>query len=258
MTIELPPPRRLALLAGACLASVLIGLLIGWVLHAAIGGPASGEPYCELPAELEVSTPAFSLEASRASGPVEWFLPDPGLAVIMRPTDRSLVLSASSGTYRVYGYAAKGNRASAPALTKVRVKLPGPGPGPVPPDPGPKPPDPPAPQPVEGNAVLIVYETADLHKMPEAQRQILTGQEMRKYLDQKCGPDKSVSASSGRAWRMWDQNQALDGEAKFWKDAMARPRASVPWIWANGRRVHEGPLPANTGDTINLLKSVIE
>ena len=45
---------------------------------------------------------------------------------------------------------------------------------------------PPAPIPVEGLRVLIVFETADLAKLPSGQQAILYGQTFRDYLDSVC------------------------------------------------------------------------
>jgi hypothetical protein len=127
----------------------------------------------------------------------------------------------------------------------------GPAPPPVPPGPKPDPPSP-APIPAAGLRVLIVYETADATKMPVAQQSILYGKPFRDYLNAKCalGPDGKT-----REWRIWDQNVATSAESKTWQDAMARPRASVPWlVVSNGKAGWEGPLPANVDAAMAIIK----
>lgn len=127
---------------------------------------------------------------------------------------------------------------------------------PIPPEPVPPkpvdPPSPPAPIPVAGLRVLIVYESADLPKMPPAQAAIIFGQQVRTWLLANCvvGPDGKT-----REVRMWDKDTATTGESKLWQDAFARPRQSVPWlIVSNGKTGFEGPLPANVDDFLALVK----
>lgn len=134
---------------------------------------------------------------------------------------------------------------------------PGPTPGPTPPGPtpGPQPPLPPAPIPGEGNRVLIVYETGQVH--PAAQAAIFTSGVLRDYLDAKCAKD---AANPTGAYRIWDRDVDLShpSVSPSWKAAMARPRASVPWlVISNGRTGWEGPLPADVPQTLAKLKSVL-
>ena len=126
----------------------------------------------------------------------------------------------------------------------------GPGPGPTPPDP--VPPDPsPAPIPVEGNRVLIVYETNQA--LPPKQSLILTSQTFRDFLDEKCimGPDGKT-----KEWRMFDQDEMMTNSSKLWQDAMKRVKGNkVPWIMiSTGKTGFEGPLPATIEETIALIK----
>jgi hypothetical protein len=132
--------------------------------------------------------------------------------------------------------------------------------GPAPPDPpGPKPPtppvppvpDPPAPIPVAGLHVLIVYESAELPKMPAAQQAIIFSQTVRDSLNIRCavGPDGKT-----RQWRMWDKDTKGADDSPLWAAAMARPRQSVPWvIVSNGKAGFEGPLPATAAEFLELV-----
>lgn len=132
---------------------------------------------------------------------------------------------------------------------------PGPGPtppGPTPQPPAPTPPAPPAPIAGDGNRVLIVYETGQLHTPTQAA--IFTSGVLRDYLDAKCAKDQHNPTG---AYRIWDKDVDLNhpSVSLSWKAAMARPRTGVPWIVvSNGKTGYEGALPANVNDTIALLK----
>jgi hypothetical protein len=133
----------------------------------------------------------------------------------------------------------------------------GPGPRPrPPPGPGPKPPPSPdngeAPIPATGLRVLIVYESAQLGKMPAAQQAIIYSVPLRRYLDSVCTDDPQTG--SGKAWWILDQNTNISGLAKLWQDAMKRPKKSVPWlVVSNGQAGFEGPLPADVEQTKALV-----
>lgn len=133
-------------------------------------------------------------------------------------------------------------------------------PGPTPPGPTPPGPTPPTPQPPQpappiagdGNRVLIVYETGDLH--PPAQAAIFTSGVLRDYLDAKTAKDAHNPTG---AYRIWDKDVNLNHPlvSPSWKAAMARPRTSLPWIVvSNGKTGFEGPLPADVPKTLDLLK----
>lgn len=120
------------------------------------------------------------------------------------------------------------------------------------PKPEPKPDDPPAPAPIpgEGFRVLIVRETKDLSNLPAAQVAIFSAREVREYLTSKC-----VLEGNQRAFRIWDQDTDVSREAQHWRDAMKRPRQSLPWLLVtNGKEGYEGPLPANVPEMMALLK----
>lgn len=133
------------------------------------------------------------------------------------------------------------------AKMTITVGNPQPDPGP---SPGPGPTPGPVPIPGQGLRVLIVYESADLPKMPSAQVQMLTAKEVLDYLDAK-----TAKVNGQPEYRKFDQNADVKGESQTWQDAMARPRASVPWIViSNGTTGYEGALPANKNDLMTLLR----
>lgn len=146
-----------------------------------------------------------------------------------------------AGKYEVIAWVSIDGIPSEAARCVVMVE----GPGPIPPDPGPDPPIPPTPPvPVELR-VLVVHETGDLNKMPAAQRAILTSVPVRDFLTAKCAKDGTQPA-----FRFYDDNAAPT--VPWLKDAMAKPRKSLPWIVIVG--VYEGPLPANVEEMLALLK----
>jgi hypothetical protein len=125
-----------------------------------------------------------------------------------------------------------------------------PGPAPVPPDPKPVPPDPVG----KFSKALIVYETADLSKMARPQHAVLFAKSVRDHLQAKTSlePDGKT-----RAWRIFDKDVDASTDSRGWKELLARPRASTPWIILTdgaGAVIHEGPLPADVNATLELLK----
>lgn len=127
----------------------------------------------------------------------------------------------------------------------------GPQPPPVPPTP-PTPPPSPAPIPEAGFRALIVYESADLAKLPASQVAVLTSGEVRGYLNDKCatGPDGKT-----KEWRVYDANADVSKESATWQKAMQIKRDSLPWlVISNGQAGYSGPLPATIADTLKLLK----
>ena len=128
-------------------------------------------------------------------------------------------------------------------------------PEPVTPKPDPKPvvPDPPKPAPpiaIPGFRVLFVVESSDLSKLPPEQVPIFTATPILSYLKSHC-----IQIDGFPEYRIWDQDTPTANVSKTWRDAMALPRSSLPWIIiSNGDTGYSGPLPANVADTLNLLK----
>jgi hypothetical protein len=117
------------------------------------------------------------------------------------------------------------------------------GEGPRPPPTPVDPPDPPAPKDVPlsadpaGLRVLVVYDSLD-PRMTPGQREVIFGADVRKWLADNCVKD---------GFRIYPEKSLADiaGEAKHWRDAVARERKSLPWcVVSNGRTFYEGPLPA--------------
>jgi len=100
------------------------------------------------------------------------------------------------------------------------------------------------PLPVNGLHVLIVEEMDDRSTLPASQVSIFSSTVLRKWLT-----DNNVQ------WRMFDDDVPQEQLEKTWKDALARPRASLPWILAsNGTKGFEGPLPKTDAELITLLE----
>ena len=169
---------------------------------------------------------------------------------------RLRLVGYAPGKYRLLAVSCKAGKLSEFVSCAILV---GDAPPPTPPGPqppGPTPPGPtpgPAPIPLEGLRVLIVYESADLAKLPAGQHAVLYGEKVRGYLDSKC----AVGADGRtREWRIWDKDASVINEAKHWQDAWARPRGpQLPWlIISNGKEGYEGPLPVAVEEMMLLLK----
>lgn len=129
---------------------------------------------------------------------------------------------------------------------------------PAPPGPGPTPPTPTPPAPGVGSRVLIVYESADLTKLPAAQLSVLYAKSVRDYLNSKCALG---SDGKTREWRIWDRDVDATSEGKSWQALLARPRKSVPWLVIGtdaGNVAHEGALPATVADMLATLRRHME
>jgi hypothetical protein len=246
--------RRLAFVLALILAAPL------WAAEppvARLSGPKAVE--VGSPIVLNPAGSAFpgGLEFGVASGP------GPAPVVALKSDDGQTVIgfgtAAASGTYVFYVVAwgenvPNGRPAHSFAFWTVQV---GEVPPPVPPGPGPGPG--PGPDPFGGGTTaapafrcLIVYESADLSKLPPAQLTAITSAAVRDYLNAHCvaGPDGKT-----KEWRVWDQNVNTANESPMWQKVMARSRASVPWIViGNGTSGYEGPLPQTTDAVLALLR----
>jgi hypothetical protein len=121
-------------------------------------------------------------------------------------------------------------------------------PPPQPPGPGPQPPGPgPTPNPTTEPTVLIVYETAELSKLPRAQLDALYDKQTRDWLDRKA-PAR---------WRIWDANVPTANAPPAFQALMQRPRQSLPWLVVagpDGKPAFEGPLPADAARLLATLQ----
>lgn len=110
----------------------------------------------------------------------------------------------------------------------------------------------PAPLPVGGLRVLMVYESSEMHKYLPGQLEAMDAKPVRDYLDSHCakGPDGKTPE-----FRKLDPNVDAAPAEKHWRDWLARPRASLPWIvLSNGKLAYEGPGPNGVEAMLSLLK----
>ena len=185
----------------------------------------------------------------------------PDGATAIADTDLSLGLGAQAVRFRVFFTPSAGgvymlivHDANAGVIATKRITVgpvvptpnPPPGPGPNPgPSPGP------SPIPLTGLRVLILEETADRAKLEPAQAAILTSTEVRSYLNSKC----AKGAGGSPEFRVFDVDADIALQDQHWKDAVKRPRTSLPWLLiSDGKQGFEGPLPADVSSTMELLK----
>lgn len=141
-----------------------------------------------------------------------------------------------------------GKRPSLEGLATKRLTI-GPAPKPEPdPEPDPEPKPNPPPIPAAGFRAMIIYEQGN--QLTPQHQAILTGKTVRDYLAANCVKDER-----GRpAFRIYDQNADLANEDKVWRDAIALPRAGLPWlIVSNGTAGYSGPLPETPEQTVELF-----
>lgn len=125
--------------------------------------------------------------------------------------------------------------------------------GSVAPTPDPKPPGPtpdPTPMPQGELRVLIVYESEDLPKLPDAQRAIVYSLKVRKALDAACADD-----GARKGYRMFDKDIDASGDTKGWADLMKKDRPALPYVYftRGGAIAYEGALPADVPSFLALL-----
>lgn len=95
--------------------------------------------------------------------------------------------------------------------------------------------------------VLIVEETAERSKLTPAQINLLNATGWRDYVVSKAGESRVLDASLTA--------EQLKKEAAWVQEAMAKPRASVPWLLvSNGAAGASVPLPETEAAMIELLK----
>lgn len=139
-----------------------------------------------------------------------------------------------------------GKRPNLDGLATKRLTI---GPPPKPePEPDPEPQPSPAPIPAAGFRAMIIYEQSA--NLTREQQAILTGATVREFLAANCVKDER-----GRpAFRIYDQNADLSRDDKIWRDAMALPRAGLPWlIVSNGKAGYSGPLPPDPDKTVEVF-----
>ncbi len=236
----------------------MINRLAASILLLALAVPCWGQAVT-LPKTVEGTVGDFIQVAAATDGKeVRWFCPDAGLSVfptqLLKDSKTAVVVAKANGAYRLYAYTAKGDVPSDPTFCLVVVggplpPGPGPGPGPIPPGPTP-------PIPVAGFKAMIVYESADLAKLPPKQLDILYAKSIRDYLAAKGVP---TTDGAKRAWYIVDKDVDFSGESKVWQNALARPRTTLPWIiLSTDTSGYEGPLPGTVEETLALMKKYAE
>ena len=115
----------------------------------------------------------------------------------------------------------------------------------------PDPPDDDAPIPEPGFRVLILYETSEYEKLDPLHKAVISGLEVRQYLDKTCVKEED----GGEGYRIYDKDQDVSGDYKVWRDAMERRPSEIPWvIISNGKTGYEGKLPLGPAKFIELCK----
>jgi hypothetical protein len=236
--------KRLALLTLLCLAAPL------WAAPPTLKIPAeikaTGD-YVTFTPETDAKAVTYVSQSGVDAFPSE-LLKDP----------RSFVLPVRGLPPARYQFTAVGtlNDEQARQTFVVVVGTPAP---PVPPGPQPPNPDDPTPDPFGGAQsaapafrCLIVYESADLSKLPPAQLTAITSAQVRDYLNTHCavGPDGKT-----REWRVWDSDTNVSAESPLWQKMMAKKRTKLPWLYlGNGTKGYDGPFPENTDRLMAILK----
>lgn len=213
-----------------------------------------------LPSETKGEVGAFiKVPASTNGKEVRWYSPDKGLQVfpveLLKDSKTAIVTANVPGRYRLVAWTAVGDIPSDPAICVIIVgdaPTPGPGPGP---NPDPIPPTP-SPSVTDGKRCILIYESAELSKLPEKQRQILTAKVVRDYLRAKCDKEPDGKTPS---CGFFDKDDALDGYSPKLSSLMKRERKQVPWvIVGNSKTSYEGPLPASLDEFMTLLKKYLD
>lgn len=104
---------------------------------------------------------------------------------------------------------------------------------------------------IDGGYVLIVYEAEDVSKYPAGQSLILQSTEFREWLDGKTSEDADGNENS----RIWDKDTETTYVADVWKQALALPRETLPWLVISdgSKGVFQGPLPESIDATKKLI-----
>lgn len=185
--------------------------------------------------------------------PVRWINTNDAADLIPDSNGKTAIFFPTvPGRYKIAVYTSDATGPSEPAYCVVVVE------GDTPPKPEPKPdpkPDPdvkPAPTPGKLKAALIVYESAELSKLPAARQSILYAAPVREYLN-KVTPTSADGKT--KEWRIFDKDVDLSNAPEVYKKLMTKSRDSLPWIYIDdGGSGYSGPLPDDTDKTLELLK----
>jgi len=134
---------------------------------------------------------------------------------------------------------------------EVGKSPPTPTPTPNPPGPGPLPPSTDAPIAGAGLRVLFVVESGV--GLSKELQPIVYGATVRGFLNASC-----VKVDGQPDFRVVDPDAEFTDPNHRFAKALARPRASVPWlIISNGITGYEGPFPATETATLELVRSLM-
>lgn len=189
------------------------------------------------------------LDGSKSEA-TDWkWLVIPSKTILQVENGRRVVFAAgTTGTYQFILSVANGGSVDS-AIFAVTVG----GVSPQPTPPGPTPPQPtPTPTPASGLRVLLVYESADLPRLPREQYHALYSPNVAAYLNTKCAAGPSGTPD----WRRWDDDADVSLAGPLFKEMLASPRASLPWVVIRGDAgiVASEPLPKNEADLLALLR----
>lgn len=95
--------------------------------------------------------------------------------------------------------------------------------------------------------MLIVFEEMERHKLNSPWRALVDGAPIRDWMDAKK-----------IEWRIFDQDQGVQGAEEHWQQLMGRKRASVPWvvICNHPKGYYEGPLPSSVEEFKTQIQKV--
>jgi hypothetical protein len=125
-----------------------------------------------------------------------------------------------------------------------------PGPGPTPPGPGPSPT--PGIAPIEGDGLRVLFVAETGERMPQSIEASFYSTEVAAYLNANC-----AKVGGQPDFRRVDPDTQFTDPGHRFAKALARPRASLPWlIISNGTSGYEGPFPATPAETLALIKSL--
>lgn len=217
-------------------------------------------PTLTLPARVEGDPGDFVQVKAETNGKeVRWFAVDTNLKVfptqLLKDSKTAVVICSTPGSYGLIAYTALGDLPSDPARTTIIIRgPPAPPTPPVPPGPTPVPPGP-APINAPGFRVLVLFDDVAREKLTPGQNAIIFGEDVNKYLHSKCAID--VENKNG-AFRIWPHDVNAERESQPWRDALKRPRASVPWMILSNSPGggYEGPLPVTPQEFLDMCKKV--
>jgi hypothetical protein len=201
-----------------------------------------------------VKTTPFTLTAPEGHDLYFWTVPDGVTAKeVLNVLNVTKIAKKGNYTFKVLCYTktidfdkktSKVVKENLEATVAVGEIAPGPTPKPDPDDPDP-------PVPAGAMRVLIVYESADLPKLPKEQRLLVNDLPFQGVLKDRC--DKA--GPGGMGWAIWDKDQDTSKADKFWQDALKHPKPSLPYIqiYKADKLVKEQALPATKKEILDLI-----